>query len=126
MLERGGIMYTKEIEAEYTYDYDLDVVNIEAKQTYTHKSSIDLAFGIFLDFDANNFPVNLEIVSASKVIGTKKDCLINPNGNVTININDDLIKVEVVFEFESDTESIQMTTFNDLEIPSSETCLALI
>ena len=30
-------MHIKEFEAEYTYDYDLDVVNIEIKQDYNHK-----------------------------------------------------------------------------------------
>ena len=90
---------------------------------HSYKNSIDLAFGIFLDFDVNDFPVNLEIVSASKVIGTLKENLINPSGNVTINISEDLIKVAVSFEFEDETETIQLTTFNDLEISSSETIL---
>ena len=72
-------MPIKEFEAEYTYDYDIDVVNIEIKQDYNHEKSIDLAFGVFLDFDNNFLPVNLEIVSTSKIIGVKKDCLINPN-----------------------------------------------
>ena len=62
-------MDIKNFEAEYTYDYDLDVVNIEVKQNYSHDKSIDLGFGIFLDFDKNQLPVNLEIVSASKIMG---------------------------------------------------------
>ena len=118
-------MQSKEIEAEYTYNYDLDVVNIEVKKDYTHKSSVELSFGVFLDFDVNDFPVNLEMVSASKVIGCEKDCLINTDGNVCIIISDDLIKVEAVFEFEN-KKSIRFTTFNDLEIQNSETSLALI
>lgn len=118
-------MHTKEIEAEYTYDYELDVVNIEVENDYAHKCSIELNFGVFLDFDVNNFPVNLEIVSASKIIGCEKDSLINTNGRVTIIISDDLIKAEVLFEFEK-TESIKFTTFNDLAIPSSQTCLAIV
>ena len=66
-------MHIKEYEEEYTYNYDLDVVNIEIKEEYVHEKSIDLAFGVFLDFDENYLPVNLEIVSASKILNIKKD-----------------------------------------------------
>ena len=65
-------MNIKEYEAEYTYDYDIDVLNIEINRQYTHEKSVDLAFGVFLDFDEELLPVNLEIVSASKIIGMKK------------------------------------------------------
>ena len=40
-------MHIKQFEAEYTYDCDLDVANIEVKNDYTHEKSIDLAFGVF-------------------------------------------------------------------------------
>lgn len=118
-------MHTKEIEAEYTYNHDLDVVNIEVEKEYSHKCSVELSFGVFLDFDVNNFPVNLEMVSASKIVGCKKECLTNPSGNVIVIISEDLIKVDIVFEFEN-TQTIHFTTFNDLEIPSCETLLALV
>lgn len=119
-------MPIKEFEAEYTYDYDIDVVNIEIKQDYNHEKSIDLAFGVFLDFDDNFLPVNLEIVSASKIIGVEKDCLINPNGNVNIIIGNELIEVEVTFKFNDDNECIQLTALNDFGFPTSQTTLAII
>ena len=34
MLIRGDIMHIKQFEAEYTYDYALDVINIEIKNDY--------------------------------------------------------------------------------------------
>ena len=94
-VNRRIIIHIKEFEAEYTYDYDLDVINIEIKNDYTHGKSIDLAFGVFLDFDENFLPVNLEIVSASKIVGIEKKYLVNPNGHVEIIIGNDIIKVEV-------------------------------
>ena len=118
-------MHIKEFEAEYTYDFDLDVVNIEVKQEYVHKKSIDLAFGVFLDFDENNLPVNLEIVSASKIMGIKKECLIDPDGNVNIIIGDNVVDVEVIFKLKNNEESIKLSTLNDFGFPNSETCFAL-
>lgn len=119
-------MNIKKFEAEYTYDYELDVVNIEINKEYVHEKSIDLDFGVFLDFDENNLPVNLEIVSASKIIGIEKECLLNPDGNVTITVSDDLIDVEVTFKFENETETIQLTTLNGFGFPNSETSFALV
>lgn len=119
-------MHIEELEAEYTYDYDLDVANIEIKQEYVHEKSIDLAFGVFLDFDENFLPVNLEIVSASKIVGTEKECLVNPNGNVDITIGSDVIKVEVTFSFKNENECIQLTALNDYGFPNSQTSLAIV
>lgn len=119
-------MHIKEFEAEYTYDYGLDVVNIEIKQDYNHKKSIDLAFGVFLDFDENFVPVNLEIVSASKIASIKKECHINPNGNVDITIGNEIIKVEVTFELNNENEYIQLTALNNYEFPNSQTNFAIV
>jgi len=119
-------MDIKKFEAEYIYDYDLDVVNIEVKQDYTHDKSIDLGFGIFLDFDKNQLPVNLEIVSASKIMGIDKKCLVNPDGNVTITIKKDIIEVEIVFKLKKETESMQFTGLNQYKFPISESSFAII
>jgi hypothetical protein len=119
-------MHIEEFDAEYTYDYHLDVVNIEVKKDYVHAKSIDLAFGVFLDFDDNCLPVNLEIVSASKILGIEKDCLKSPNGNVTIIIGDNIIDVKVKFEFKNEDESIQLNALNDFGFPNSQTSFALV
>ncbi len=120
------VVFLNQIEAEYTYDYDLDVVNIEIKEDYIHKKSIDLAFGVFLDFDDKCLPVNLEIVSASKIIGVEKDFLVNPDGDVVIVIDDDLIEVKVIFKFKNENESIQLTALKDFGFPNSQTNFAII
>ncbi|MBQ2653749.1 MAG: hypothetical protein IJF83_09335 [Methanobrevibacter sp.] len=119
-------MNFKEFEAEYTYDYQLDVINIEVKQEYIHNKSIELEFGVFLDFDEDYIPVNLEIVSASKVMGVEKDCLINPKGNVNIVIRGNTIDVEVIFNFKKNNESLQLITLNDCGFPNSQTSFALV
>ena len=119
-------METKKFEAEYTYDFHLDVVNIEIKKEYVHKKSIDLAFGVFLDFDDNCLPVNLEIVSASKIIGVEKESLVNPDGDVTIVIGEDLVKVDVAFKFKDNDECLHLTALNDFDFPMSQTSFALV
>jgi hypothetical protein len=91
-------MKTKQVDAEYSYDYDLDIVNVEFKQDYVYRESIDFDVGVFLDFDINDCPVNLEILSASKRLGIERDCLTNPIGNVNISIFADVIKLDVKFE----------------------------
>ena len=119
-------MHIKQFEAEYTYDYDLDVINIEIKNDYTHEKSIDLAFGVFLDFDENFLPVNLEIVSASKIVGIEKKYLINPNGHVEIIIGNDIIKVEVTFKLKDENECVQLTALNNYGFPTSQTNFAIV
>ena len=51
--------------------------------------------------------MNLEIVSASKIVGIEKDCPINPNGHVNIIIGNDFIQVEVTFKLK-----MKMNVFN--------------
>ena len=108
-------MHTETFKAEYIYDCDLDVVNIEVVKKYEHGRTIDLTFGIFLDFDKDLLPVNLEIITASKVIGVEKECLIDPDGEVTITINNTM-----------KNETLQLTVLNDFGFPTSETSFALV
>lgn len=119
-------MNIKKYEAEYTYDYDLDVVNIEIKDEYVHEKTIELNFGVYLDFDENFMPVNLEIISASKIIGIEKELLMNPDGNVCILIGPEVIKVEVTFKFKNENESIRLNALNEFGIPNSQTDFALV
>lgn len=70
--------------------------------------------------------MNLEIVSASKIIGIEKNRLLKPTGNVTIMVNPDTIKVEVTFEFENENKCVQLTALNDYGFPISKTNLAVI
>ncbi len=86
------------LNAKYEYNYDLDIVNIKVKKDYIYEESVDLETGVFLDFDKNYFPVNLEILSVSKRLNVDKEFLINPEGNVTIVVDCDLIKLDVIFK----------------------------
>ena len=86
------------LNAKYEYNYDLDIVNIKVKKDYIYEESVDLETGVFLDFDKNYFPVNLEILSVSKRLNVDKEFLINPEGNVTIVVDCDLIELDVIFK----------------------------
>ena len=119
-------MRTEKYDAEYSYDYDLDVVNIEINKEYTHEKTIDLSFGIFLDFDEGKLPVNLEIISASKIIGIEKEFLLNPDGNVVVIIGEDIIEVEITFKFKNNDETLKLTALNDFEFPVCEISFALV
>ena len=119
-------MEIKEYDAEYTYDGNLDVINIEVKQDVPHKETIELEFGVFLDFNQNDVPINLEIISASKIINVDKKSLCNPNGNVTVIVGADVIEVNVLFKFENGDELVNFKVLNDLPFSVSETNLALV
>ena len=119
-------MDIKQFEAKYSYDFDLDVVNIEINEKYNHEKTIELSFGIFLDFDENFLPVNLEILSASKIIEVEKECLINPDGNVNIIVGSDIVEVKVTFQFSHENQSIQLNALNELKFPNSKTTFALV
>ncbi|SDA43653.1 DUF2283 domain-containing protein [Methanobrevibacter millerae] len=121
-------MKIKELDAEYTYDFDLDIVNIQVKQEYTYKESVDLDVGVFLDFDENDFPVNLEILSASKRLDIEKELLINPQGNVKIIISSDLIELNVNFLINDNNYLLQYCDRHceNLKIADTETSFALV
>ena len=85
-----------------------------------------MEFGVFLDFDENYLQVNLEIVSASKIIGIEKELLLNPEGDVVIVIGNDIIEVDVTFKFKNENESIQLTALNSYGFPNSQTNFALV
>ena len=121
-------MEIKQIDAEYTYDYDLDIVNIKVKQEYAYDESVDLETGVFLDFDENKFPVNLEILSVSKRINVDKEFLINPNGDVKIIIDSDLISLEVCFNNNNEEHLLKYSNRHEenLKINDLETTFALV
>ena len=121
-------MKIKHVDAEYSYDYDLDIVNIKVKQDYIYNESIDFDVGVFLDFDENNCPVNLEILSASKRLGIEKEFLISPNGNVSIVINSDLITLDVYFKNGSEEHVLHYVDkhVENLKIKDLETNFALV
>ena len=119
-------MIHEEYDAVYNYFSDIDVVNIEISQMYNHGFSVELGFGIILDFDENYLPVNLEILSASKVINVDKKMLCNPNGDVKIYVGEDIISVEIVFKFENNDETLKFKSLNDLSVPVSQTNFSLV
>lgn len=121
-------MQIKELEAEYTYEYDLDIVNIKVKKDYIYRESIDFDVGVFLDFDDEDFPVNLEIIDASKRMNIGKDFLINPSGNVNICINSNRIELKVQFENDETKHVLEYTNIlkANLNITDSETNFALV
>ena len=121
-------MKIKQLDVEYTYDYDLDIVNIKVKQDYKYNESIDFDTGVFLDFDDNNFPVNLEMLSASKRLGVEKEFLIAPNGNVNISINSDLIKLDIYFKKGSEEHVLHYSDshIENLKINDLETEFAIV
>lgn len=119
-------MIVKKFDAEYTYDYRLDLLNIEVKHDYAHKMSVYLDVGIYLDLDENYTPVNLEIVDVAGRLGIDKNCFLNPDGDVKITITEDIIKVEVIFKFKKEIECLQLNTVNNFDIPNTEINLALV
>ena len=121
-------MKIKQVDAEYTYNFDLDIVNIKVKHEYVYRESVDLDVGVFLDFDENDFPVNLEILSASKRLNIEKELLINPNGNVKISIISDLIKLDVNFYINSENYLLEYSDNHseNLKISYTEASFALV
>lgn len=120
------MMEIKELEANYTYNSRLDVVNIEIAQEYNYEVSIDLEPGVYLHFDENYFPVGLEIIDASKKIGVDKSFLTDPSGNVEIVITKDLINVGVIFENNDENGILHLNALGEPHIPNIETCFALV
>ena len=121
-------MKIEQLDAEYTYDMDLDIVNIKVKKDYVYRESVDLDGGVFLDFDVNDFPVNLEILSASKRLNIDKNLLLNPNGEVIIIVDSDLIKLEVNFVIDNKTHVLQYFDKHNenLKISDIGACFALV
>ena len=93
---------------------------------YKYQESIDLEVGVYLDFDENYFPVNLEIIDASKRIGVNKEFLTNPSGNVKIIIEKESIDVEVIFENNDERGFLNLNTFGEDYIPNIKTNFALV
>ncbi|MBQ6511882.1 DUF2283 domain-containing protein [Methanobrevibacter sp.] len=112
----------------YIYDYEYDLVDLTIKNDFKYLKSIEICKGIILDFDENYCPVAIEMISASKILGIDKKFLVSPDINMSISVNDDLIKLEINFTFvdnklEQDV-SIKQNIANNYGIPSIETLLS--
>lgn len=127
-MKGGSLMKTKHVDVEYSYDHDLDIVNIKVRQDYAYRESIDFDVGVFLDFDIDDCPVNLEILSASKRLGIERDCLINPSVNVAISISADVVTLDVCFEIDGKKHVLHYVDEHDenLKLNNLETEFALV
>ncbi|WP_409200473.1 DUF2283 domain-containing protein [Methanobrevibacter sp. DSM 116169] len=118
------------IKAEYDYDYQYDVMNIGMIDKYDYKETLELDKGVFLDFDKNNIPVNLEIIDASKIIKLDKNNLNKAKIKMTISVKNGLISVKVIFGFKLHnklvSESIVKNIANNYNIPEMEANIATI
>jgi len=117
-------------ELKYSYDYEHDLIYMVIKKKFNYRESIDLDYGIILDFDENYIPVAFEIFSPSKRFNVDKKYLIDPEIEVYISANNDLIRTEIKFTFtnHSKTEvvSIKNKIANNYNTPKMETVLAKI
>ena len=84
---------------DYIYDYENDLIDITIDESDKYLKSIDIADGIILDLDEKGFPVSLEIISASKILGIDKQYLISPNIDLAIVISDELICIKIKFTY---------------------------
>jgi len=114
-------MNTEIFKAKYTYDFEQDVVNIEAVREYEHACTVDLTFGIFLDFDKDYLPADVEIITASEVIGVEKESLISPEVKVSISVGD-IIEAEITLKFEDKNKTLKLKALNE-GFPSSKSSL---
>jgi uncharacterized protein YuzE len=117
----------KQLYVTCDYDYKVDAIDIDVIGDYNYKETVELGNGVYLDFDENNIPVALEILSASKILNIDKKNLINPEIHMIITINNDLIRVEVEFIYiihnKKISESMTNKVANNYNIPSIETTL---
>lgn len=116
-------MNTEIFKAKYTYDFEQDVVNIEAVREYEHACTVDLTFGIFLDFDKDYLPADVEIITASEVIGVEKESLISPEVKVSISVGD-IIEAEITFKFEDKNKTLKLKALHE-GFPSSKSSFAI-
>ena len=86
------------------------------------------AFEKWKDFDKDMFPVNLEILSASKRIDVEKEFLTNPDGDVKIVIESDLIQLEVCFKNNDEEYVLKYCNRHEdnLKIENLKTTFALV
>ncbi|MBQ8017808.1 MAG: DUF2283 domain-containing protein [Methanobrevibacter sp.] len=125
-VEITNINEIKKVDTEYTYDSRLDIIRIEVKEKYKSKESIELESGIYLDFDENYFPVNLEINDASKRIEVDEKFLTKPSGNVKIVIDKESIYVEVTFKNNNRYEFLNLDTIGEDYLPNIKTDFAIV
>jgi len=120
-------MQSKFMKATTNYEHDIDILDIDIVDDYDYKTSLELETGIILDFDKNCIPVSLEILAASKIFKVNKDLFNNlKKTDMTIEITEELIKVEVELEFnvQSKISSLKSMVLNTINAPVMQTALA--
>lgn len=88
----------RQSDVEVEYDYPLDILTITVKDDFSFKRSVELEYGIILDFDENNTPVSIEILDISERLGIGKQEMKNSTASMQITINSDIISVNVKFK----------------------------
>jgi uncharacterized protein YuzE len=128
VLKRGSIKKMKSYELKYNYDYNYDLLDMTIKDEFKFKETIEIDNGVYLDFDENNTPVSLEMISASKILGIDKKNLIAPAIEMFITVSDELICVELDFEYLIHNKSIDVSVkrdvANDYNLPKMEATLS--
>ena len=80
-------MYSlKKIDFKMTasYDYKYDILDLIIDENYEYQRSLELEYGVILDFDTQNRPVSLEMLDASKKLNLNKNEYLNDTQNYFI------------------------------------------
>ncbi len=116
-------------DINYSYDFEFDIMDMKVPEKGKYKESIQLDTGIYLDFDENNYPINLEILEASKLLKIDKQYLTNPELKVNIQINKNVIKVHVWIFYKIHDKKMSndfnKEIINNFQVPDMEANLAI-
>jgi len=120
----------KKIDFKMTasYDYKYDILDLIIDENYEYQRSLELEYGVILDFDTQNRPVSLEMLDASKKLNLNKNNLINPNIHMSVIVDKESIKLEVEVFYQihnqKQTQPFDLNIKNEYNIPSIQTELA--
>ena len=107
------------------YCDESDALFIHDKKDYIYDSSIELDYGIILDYDHDGIPVAIELLNASKIFKIPKDSLQTIDKlEVHVKVNEKSIHLELNFEVSLNNKkqncSLDSLKYNNLSLPNTE------
>jgi len=115
---------------QFQYDWKEDILFFYSKKEYIYEFSEHLNPFIAIGFDDNNYPVDLEILDASKTLNTKKYYLKNiEKGEIVIKISENKIDLSfsliIITHKKATTVPVTVVVANKSQIPNIQTEVAV-
>ena len=110
----------RELKFKKIYDLALDLMNIFTESDFVYSKTVEVEYGLYIDFDENGCPIAIELINFSKRFKVVRQFLLDAKVTGLIEVNIDLIKIKLNIRINKEFRTVESEISNDFGISSGK------